>query len=51
MGFGHRTYTNQDPRAEIVRQLAQEVIQITGKDELIDVAEELERVVSTDEFF
>ena len=50
-GFGHRSYTNNDPRAAIVKQLAQEIFDITGKDELINVAEELERVVMTDDFF
>ena len=51
MGFGHRSYTNTDPRAAIVKQLALEIFNITGKEELIKVAQELERVVLTDEFF
>ena len=51
MGFGHRSYTNHDPRASIAKQLAQEVFAITGREELIDVASELERVVITDDFF
>ena len=51
MGFGHKQYTNHDPRAEILKQIALEVFEITGRDELIEVAYELERVVQTDEFF
>ena len=38
MGFGHRSYTNNDPRAAIVKQLANEIFDITGKEELINVA-------------
>ena len=51
MGFGHRVYKNYDPRAAIVKQLAEEVFAITGREELIDVAMELERVALTDEYF
>ena len=51
MGFGHRVYKNYDPRAAIVKQLAEEVFEITGREELIDIAMELERVALTDEYF
>ena len=51
MGFGHRVYKNYDPRATIVKQLAEEVFEITGKDHLIDVALELERVALSDDYF
>ena len=51
MGFGHRAYSNNDPRAVIIKQLAMEIFEITGKEDLIKVAKELERVVVTDEFF
>lgn len=51
MGFGHRVYKNYDPRATIVRQIADEVFKITGKESLIDVAMELERIALTDEYF
>jgi len=51
MGFGHRVYKNFDPRAKIVRKIADDVFQITGRDELIDIAVELERIALSDEFF
>ena len=51
MGFGHRVYKNYDPRATIVKQLTSEVFEIVGREDLIDVAMELERVALTDEYF
>jgi len=51
MGFGHRVYKNYDPRASIVKLLAEEVFEITGREDLIDVAMELERVALTDKYF
>ncbi len=51
MGFGHRVYKNYDPRAKIVRELAHEVFDITGKNPLIDIAVELERIALEDEYF
>ena len=39
MGFGHRVYKNYDPRASIVKQLADEVFKVMRKDELVDSAE------------
>ena len=50
-GFGHRVYKNHDPRALIVKQLAEEVFEITGKDPLIDIALEIERVALSDDYF
>ncbi|HET7768928.1 MAG TPA: citrate synthase [Chloroflexota bacterium] len=51
MGFGHRVYKNYDPRARIVRQLAPEVFEVTGRNPLLDVAVELERIALQDEYF
>ena len=51
MGFGHRVYKNYDPRAKIVKQISDEVFSIVGKEPLIDVAVELERIALTDEYF
>jgi citrate synthase len=44
-------YKNFDPRAKIIREIADEVFQITGRDPLIDVAIELEKAARSDEFF
>jgi citrate synthase len=51
MGFGHRVYKNYDPRAAIIKQVAYEVFEVTGKDPLLDVALELERIALEDEYF
>jgi citrate synthase len=51
MGFGHRVYKNYDPRARIIKKLAHEVFDITGKNPLIDLALELERIALSDEYF
>jgi citrate synthase len=51
MGFGHRVYKNYDPRAKIIKQVAYEVFEVTGKDKLLDVALELERIALDDEYF
>jgi len=51
MGFGHRVYKNYDPRAKIVKSLAEEVFSIVGKEPLVDIAMELERIALTDEYF
>ena len=51
IGFGHRVYKNLDPRAAIVKQLADEVFEVTGREELIDIAIELERAALADEYF
>lgn len=51
MGFGHRVYKNYDPRARIVKQTADEVFEVTGRNPLIEVAVELERIALEDEYF
>jgi citrate synthase len=50
-GFGHRVYKNYDPRARIVKQTADEVFEITGKNPLLDIALKLEEVALSDEYF
>jgi len=50
-GFGHRVYKNFDPRATQIRKLADEVFEIAGRDPLIDVAVELERIALSDPYF
>jgi citrate synthase len=51
MGFGHRIYKNYDPRARIIKKAAYEVFEVTGKNPLIDIAIELERIALEDEYF
>jgi len=51
MGFGHRVYKNYDPRAKIIKQVADEVFEVTGRNPLLDVALELERIALQDEYF
>jgi citrate synthase len=51
MGFGHRVYKNYDPRARIIKKIAYEVFEVTGKDPLLDIALELERIALEDEYF
>jgi citrate synthase len=51
MGFGHRVYKNYDPRASIIKRIAEEVFEVTGKNPLIDIAVELERIALEDEYF
>jgi len=51
MGFGHRVYKNYDPRARIIKRLADQVFELTGKNPLIEIASELERVALEDDFF
>jgi citrate synthase len=51
MGFGHRVYKNYDPRAQIIKKVAYEVFEVTGKDPLLDIALELERIALEDEYF
>ena len=50
-GFGHRVYKNYDPRARIIKQHADEVFAITGKNPLLDIALKLEEVALSDEYF
>jgi citrate synthase len=51
MGFGHRVYKNYDPRAKIIKKVAYEVFEVTGKNPLLDIALELERIALEDEYF
>jgi citrate synthase len=51
MGFGHRVYKNFDPRAKIIKQIAEEVFTVTGRNPLLDIALELERIALEDEYF
>lgn len=51
MGFGHRVYKNYDPRAKIIKEVAYQVFEVTGKNPLIGVALELERIALEDEYF
>jgi citrate synthase len=51
MGFGHRVYKSYDPRARIVKQTADRVFEVTGRNPLLDVALELERIALEDDYF
>jgi citrate synthase len=51
MGFGHRVYKNYDPRAKIIKRTADEVFDLTGRNPLIDIALELERIALEDDYF
>jgi citrate synthase len=51
MGFGHRVYKNYDPRARIVKQVADQVFEVTGRNPLLDIALELERIALEDDYF
>ncbi len=51
MGFGHRVYKNYDPRARIIKNVADEVFEVTGRNKLLDIALELERIALEDDFF
>jgi len=51
MGFGHRVYKNYDPRAKIIKQTAESVFEVTGKNPLLEIAIELERIALQDEYF
>jgi len=51
MGFGHRVYKSYDPRAKIIKEIAYEVFEVTGRNPQIDIAIELERIALQDEYF
>jgi citrate synthase len=51
MGFGHRIYKNYDPRAKIIKEVADEVFEVTGRSPLLDIALELERIALSDDYF
>ena len=50
-GFGHRVYKNFDPRAKIIKQTADDVFKVTGKNPLLDIALKLEEVALKDDYF
>ena len=51
MGFGHRVYKSYDPRATVIKKTAYQVFEVTGKNPLLDVALELERIALQDDYF
>ncbi len=51
MGFGHRVYKNFDPRANIIKKATDEVFEVTGKNPLLDIATELEKIALEDDYF
>jgi citrate synthase len=51
MGFGHRVYKNYDPRAKIIKTVADQVFEVTGRNPLLDIALELERIALSDDYF
>jgi citrate synthase len=51
MGFGHRVYKNYDPRAKIIKRMADQVFEVTGRNPLLDIALELEKIALEDEYF
>jgi citrate synthase len=51
MGFGHRVYKSYDPRAKVIKRIADLVFAVTGKNPLLNIALELERIALQDEYF
>jgi citrate synthase len=51
MGFGHRVYKNYDPRAKIIKKACDDVFEVTGRNPLLDIALELEKIALEDEYF
>jgi len=51
MGFGHRVYKSYDPRAKVIKRVADEVFEVTGKNPLLEIALELERIALQDDYF
>jgi citrate synthase len=51
MGFGHRVYKNYDPRASIIKETADKVFEVTGRNPLLNIALELEKIALEDEYF
>jgi citrate synthase len=51
MGFGHRVYKNYDPRARIIKQAAEDVFDVVGRNPLLDIALELESIALEDDYF
>ena len=51
MGFGHRVYKNYDPRAKVIKRISEAVFEVTGRNPLLEIALELERIALEDEYF
>jgi citrate synthase len=51
MGFGHRVYHSYDPRAKVIQKMAEKVFAVTGRNPLLDIALELERIALEDDYF
>jgi citrate synthase len=51
MGFGHRVYKAYDPRAAIIKRTADEVFEVTGRNPLLDIALELEKIALNEDYF
>ena len=51
MGFGHRVYKNYDPRARLIKRIAYEVFELMGKNPLLEIALECERIALEDDYF
>ena len=51
MGFGHRVYKSYDPRAKIIKRMADLVFEVTGKNPLLEMALEMERIALEDDYF
>src|SRR5262245_42296677 len=51
MGFGHRVYKSYDPRAKVIKKIADLVFAVTGKNPLLDISLELERIALQDDYF
>jgi citrate synthase len=51
MGFGHRVYKNYDPRAKIIKDVAYQVFEVTGRNPLLDIALELEKIALNEDYF
>ena len=51
VGFGHRVYKNFDPRAKIIKRIAEDVFKVAGRNPKLDIALELERIALQDEYF
>ena len=51
MGFGHRVYKTYDPRAKVIKETAYQVFDVTGRNPLLDIALELERIALQDDYF
>jgi citrate synthase len=51
MGFGHRVYKSYDPRAKVIKRIADIVFTVTGKNPLLEIALELERIALSDDYF